>query len=305
MILAVDLGGTKVEAALVDSDGRVRSGSRARRATGVDIDAATLGARVGEVVDAALSTLPAGATLRGAGIGSAGPVSLDEGVTQPINLPGIGRFPIRDVVANALHRTHPGLPVRLRHDGACIALAERWAGASRGHASSIALVVSTGVGGGLIIDGHPVAGKTGNAGHIGQMRVALDPADGGGRILEDVASGPSTVLWAQAQGWHGATGEELARDAAAGDPIARAAGVRSARAVGSVLADVATLLDLDIAVIGGGFVNVVPDYAVLAEAALRERAVLGYARAAHVVRSPLGGDGPLIGAAALIALDVS
>ncbi len=305
MILAVDLGGTKIEAALVDLDGTVMPGSRVRRATGSAIDAEHLRASIIEVVDAALTLLPAGTTLQGAGIGSAGPVSLDAGEVMPINMPGIGRFALRETVAERVHRVFPGAPVRLRHDGTCIALAESWVGAARGHDSSVSLVVSTGIGAGIIVAGRPVVGATGNAGHIGQTRIALTPDEGGGQTLEDVASGPNTVAWAQAQGWPGTSGEELARDAAAGDPLARAAAERSARAVGAVLANVVTLLDIDIAVIAGGFVNVVPDYAELAEAAMRERAVLGYARAARVVRSPLGDEGPLIGAAALIALDVT
>ena len=123
MILAVDLGGTKIEAALVDLDGTVMPGTRARRATGSAIDAEHLRASIIEVVDAALTLLPAGTTLQGAGIGSAGPVSLDAGEVMPINMPGIGRFALRETVAERVHRVFPGAPVRLRHDGTCIAFA--------------------------------------------------------------------------------------------------------------------------------------------------------------------------------------
>ena len=155
--------------------------------------------------------------------------------------------------------------------------------------------MSTGIGGGFVLDGAPFGGASGNAGHIGQTHVAA-----GGPTLEEVASGPASVAWANAQGWRGSTGEDLARDASSGDPTARAAIERSAAAVGAALADAATLLDLDMIAIGGGFSRVSADYVDLVAAALRERAALPYSRATRVVPSALGDEGPLIGAAALI-----
>lgn len=122
----------------------------------------------------------------------------------------------------------------------------------------------------------------------------------GGLTLEEIASGPASAAWAQAQGWTGATGEDLARDAAAGDPIARAAIERSARAVGEALADAATLVDLDVVAIGGGFSRVSDDYIDLVQQALTASAVHAYSQATRVVRSGLGDEGPLIGAAALV-----
>jgi len=108
------------------------------------------------------------------------------------------------------------------------------------------------------------------------------------------------VAWARTQGWDGATGEELGRAAASGDPVARAAIERSARAVGRALADIATLVDVEVFAVGGGFSHVSDDYIDLVGAALQDAAMLSYPRSARVVRSGLGGDGPLIGAAALV-----
>lgn len=164
------------------------------------------------------------------------------------------------------------------------------------------MVVSTGVGGGLIVDGAPVSGFSGNAGHIGQLRLRARgpgaPATDG--TLEARASGPSTVAWARAQGWAGSTGEDLARAYAEADPIAVAAVRRSAGAVGEAIASVATLLDLEVAVIAGGFAGVTPDYLDLVRAAVHESAVFDYARRVRVAASGLDGNGPLIGAAALV-----
>ncbi|MFT4234647.1 MAG: ROK family protein, partial [Microbacterium sp.] len=113
-------------------------------------------------------------------------------------------------------------------------------------------------------------------------------------------SGPSSVRWAQLAGWQGQAGEDLARSAERGDRIARDAIVRSAKTVGRALADAATLLDLDVVVISGGFSQVSDDYVDLVQAALADWAILPYAQRTRVVRSSLGGDGPIIGAAALV-----
>ena len=253
---------------------------------------------VRHVAAGALAGVGADDRLIGIGIGSAGPVDLVQGAIAPLNLPALAGLPIVALV----QELRPDVPVRLALDGACIALAEHWKGAAVGSRNALAMVVSTGVGGGLIIDGAPVTGITGNAGHIGQLRLreraAGAPITDG--TLEALASGPSTVSWARVQGWSGSTGEELAGAYAAGDPIAIAAVHRSAGAVGEAIANVATLLDLEIAVIAGGFSHVAADYLDLVRASAKQAAVFDYARRVRVAASGLGGDGPLIGAAALV-----
>ena len=293
LALAVDLGGTKVEAALVDSAGAVVPGSRARRPTGPDATPDLLQGALIQVVRTVLSG--AGDGVVGVGIGSAGPIDHAAGTIAPVNMPKLHGMPLRDVVADAVARAgHREVPVCLGHDGGCLALAESWVGATRDARVSLAFVVSTGIGGGFLIDGRLFAGTTGNAGHLGQMH------SDDGLSLERVASGPASVEWAQKQGWAGTTGEELAAAAASGHSVARAAIERSARAIGRAVADIAALVDVELFAVGGGFSHVADDYVDLIGAALREAAALDYARAARIVRSGLGGDGPLIGAAALV-----
>jgi len=292
--LAIDLGGTKLEAALVGDDGAILSGSRVRRDTGPGLDHDGLREALREVTTAALRALPDGTALRGAGIGSAGPIDRTRGTIDPVNMPGVRGFRLGDETAAALRDAGTdGVTVRVGHDGGCLALAESWMGATQDARASLAIVVSTGIGGGFVVDGMPIGGASGNAGHLGQT--AFD-----GLTLEEIASGPASVAWAQDHGWAGSTGEQLGHDAASGDRIARAAIERSAAAVGQALADAATLCDLDVIAIGGGFSRVSEDYIELVGAALRVSAVLAYARAARVVRSGLGDGGPLIGAAALV-----
>ncbi|MFT4230347.1 MAG: ROK family protein, partial [Microbacterium sp.] len=233
--------------------------------------------------------VPPGSAAAAVGIGAAGPVDVDEGVIHPVNLRGVRGFALRDTVSALVG---DALPVVVGHDGGCLALAEAWIGATAGARASMSIVVSTGVGGGFVFGGAPLRGASGNAGHLGQTR-------SGPATLEERASGPATVAWARERGWRGSTGEELGAAAAAGDRIAREAVERSAALVGGALADAATLLDLDVVAVGGGFSRVCPDYVDLVAAAARATAVLPYAQRLRVVPSGLGDEGPLIGAGAL------
>jgi glucokinase len=188
-------------------------------------------------------------------------------------------------------------------DGECITLAEHWVGAAQGESNVMGMVVSTGIGGGLILGGRSVAGPTGNAGHIGHVEVGGfdDRCDCGGLgCLEGVASGPKTTAWAQRQGWTGTTGEELATSYAAGDEIAVAAVKRSGRAIGQAIASATALVDLELVAIGGGFSFVTPDLFGLVRDAIDERVQFPFVTKVRVVPSGLSGDGPLIGAAALV-----
>ncbi|WES66056.1 ROK family protein [Microbacter sp. GSS18] len=295
--LAVDLGGTKVEAALVADDGTIVAQSRHRAPTGPSAGADIVDAAVREVVEAALAAAASGASIAAVGIGSAGPIDRHAGTVSPLNLPLDG-FPLVDSVRAALR---DDVPVRLALDGTCIALAEARFGAAKDTADSVSMVVSTGVGGGIILDGRSVQGGSGNAGHVGQLRLSSRAPRGGARdgTLEEIASGPASVAWARDQGWAGTSGEDLARDAAAGHPVARAAIERSAEAVGQAVAGMLALLDIPRFVIGGGFSFVAPDYVALVEAAAHAAAVLPRGHEVRVLRAGLGGDAPLIGAACL------
>lgn len=297
LALAIDLGGTKVEAALVDEAGAIVPGARHRAETGAAAasDVSVLARALDEVV-AACRTHARWGEVTAAGIGSAGPIDLSAGTIAPINLPAAHGF----AIVAAVRRASGLAEVTLRLDGTCIALAEAWLGAAQGIRNAIVFVVSTGVGGGILSDGRLIAGGSGNAGHIGQVLVAEIGDDPAAATLEQRASGPHIVRWAQSQGWTGTTGEDLAAAYRAGDATAVAAVARSARAVGVGLASAATLLDLELAVVGGGFSFVADDYPDQIEAVVRESAINAYAADLRVVRAALGGDAPLIGAAALV-----
>lgn len=298
-VLAADLGGTKVEAALVDAQGAVLGGSRFRAPTGRESSSDQLEESVRSVLLSAAAALPAGDDLAGVGIGSAGPISVATGQVSPLNLPAWRDYPLRDLAISLL----PGVPVILRVDGECITLAEHWLGAARGARNLMGMVVSTGIGGGLILGGRSVAGPTGNAGHIGHVEVGGFDTPclcGGTGCVEAVASGPATTTWAREQGWTGSTGEDLAASYAAGDPIARAAVVRSGTAIGQAIASATALLDLDVVAIGGGFSRVSADLFDIIRRAIAERSAFPFVAKVTVLPSGLSDVGPLIGAAALV-----
>ena len=298
--LGIDLGGTKVEAALVDATGSVIAASRFRTPTGPTATSADLEAAVRGVIASSLAALPPDNELIGVGVGSAGPISVANGRVSPLNLPVWRDYPFRDLVASAVPE---GIPVVLRMDGQCITLAEHWVGAGVGCDNLMGMIVSTSIGGGLILRGMTVAGPTGNAGHIGHVEVGGfdDPCLCGGiGCVEGIASGPRTVAWAVRQGWVGSTGEELSAAYAAGDEIARAAVARSGRAIGQAIASATALVDLDLVAIGGGFSRVTPDLFDYIREAIAERVQFSFVTKVRVVPSALSDEGPLIGSAALI-----
>ncbi len=299
-VLAVDFGGTKVEAALVDSDGVVFRGSRFRSPTGVNSSSGALALAVTQVVEQALGAMPDAAALTGIGVGSAGPIDLANGLVSPVNLTIWQDFPLRDLVEQVAARLGHPAPATLRLDGLCITLAENWVGAARGFSNVLGMIVSTGIGGGLILDGRVASGASGNAGHIGQIEIPGFTEATAPCTLEDIASGPNVVAWAQAEGWNGATGEDLSLSYSAGDDIAVAAVNRCGSALGRAIASVGALLDIEVVVIGGGFARVTPDLFGIIRTSIDRYARFEYARRVTLAPTGLETDGPIIGAAALV-----
>jgi glucokinase len=299
LALALDFGGTKVEGALVDDVGSVLAESRFRAPTGSGTGSAELTAAVDSVLSSVLHALPVGETLIGAGVGCAGPIDLVRGLVNPLNVPAWRDYPLLAQVQERID----GAPTRLRMDGLCITLAEHWVGSAQGYDNVMGMIVSTGVGGGLILGGLTVPGPSGNAGHIGHIEVGgfTDRcACGGTGCVEAVASGPKSVAWAQSQGWTGHSGEDLAASYARGDAIAIATVQRAGRAIGHAIASATSLADLEVVAIGGGFSHVTPDLFDFIREAIAERTAFSFVTSTRVVPSGLSGDGPLIGAAALI-----
>jgi glucokinase len=302
--LALDVGGTKLAAGVVDPGGRLLTWARTPTPAGLDAE------QVWQTLDALFTSVIeksgiSEADLAGVGCGCGGPMEWPAGRVSPLNLPSWRGFPLRDRLTERL----PGLPVRVHNDAICLAAAEHWRGAGRGRSNMLGMVVSTGVGGGLILDGKLVSGASGNAGHIGH--IVVDPSDdgplcgcGGRGCAEAIARGPALAQWARAQGWRpgqaDATARDLAQDAAHGDPVGLAAMDRAGRTLGLAIASAASLCDLEVVTVGGGVSQAGPLLFDPLAQTLRVHARLDFTRHLQVVPAALGQSAGLIGAAALI-----
>jgi glucokinase len=301
--LAIDIGGTKFAAGLVEPGGRVISW--AQTATPRELDAEQLWRTLDALVTRVLAEAHIdGATgLAGVGCGCGGPMEWPAGRVSPLNIPAWRAFPLRD----RLRERFGGLEVRLHNDAICMAAGEHWRGAGRGRDTMLGIVVSTGVGGGLVLDGRLINGATGNAGHIGH--VVADPDGppcvcGGQGCVEAIARGPALAAWAQAQGWRPGqpqvTAKDLADDAAQGHSIGLAAMRRAGTALGVAIASATHLCDLEVVTIGGGLAQVGSLLFDPLEETLRKHVGLDYARDVRVVPAALGQSAGLVGAAALL-----
>jgi glucokinase len=302
-VLAIDVGGTKLAAGLVEAGGRVLTWTQVPTPAGLDAEQLwrTLDALITGVLERADVVT---AELAGCGCGCGGPMEWPSGVVSPLNIPGWRRFPLRSRLAERLG----AMTVRVHNDAICMVAAEHWRGAGRGRDNVLGMVVSTGVGGGLVLDGQLIRGASGNAGHIGH--VVVDPDTGplcgcGGRgCAEAIARGPALVTWAQAEGWRpdqkDATAKDLAADGALGHPIGLAAMRRAGRALGIAIASATSLCDLEVVSVGGGLSQAGPLLFDPLEEALRAHARLAFTRQVRVVPAALGQSAGLVGAAALI-----
>src|SRR6266487_3352199 len=303
-VLAIDIGGTKIAAGLVEPGGRLASWAQTETPRGMEAEP------LWRTLDALCTRLLAEAHvdprdgLAGVGCGCGGPLDWPAGQVSPLNIPAWRAFPLRERLAGRF----PGITVRLHNDAICMAAGEHWRGAGRGRRDMLGMVVSTGVGGGLVLDGRLVNGATGNGGHIGHVVVDPDTGPacecGGKGCLEAIARGPALAEWAQRQGWrpgqHGATAKDLADDAARGHPVGLAGMRRAGRAIGIAIASATHLCDLEVVAIGGGLAQAGALLFGPVDEAVRRHARLDFARNVRVVPAGLGQDAGLIGAAALI-----
>ncbi len=282
--LAIDIGGTKIAVGLVDSSGSLSFADRARTPRANDPE--ELFGVVGDLVEISLAAArAAGQDLCAVGIGCGGPMR--DGLVSPLNIPAWRDFPLVDRVAALPTIANGGIPVSLDNDAKVLALAEGWRGRARGESNYLAMVVSTGIGGGIVLDGRLLDGAARNAGHIGHLIV-----EPGGR---ECGCGARGCLEAEASG--------LAIERITGTTPDKAPDEmkeRVGRLVGRAVASVANLLDLRLAVVGG---SVALGYgACLFLAAQREIdacARLSFSAGARIEPVALGEDAPLVGAGAL------
>lgn len=274
--LAIDIGGTKLAVGRVSTEGELLE--RWRCPTPWTTEPEELFTALTGLIDRAGETT----AFELCGVGVGGPMSRDGSTVSPLNIPAWRGFPLRKRIESLT-----ALPVWVDNDAKALALAEGWRGAARGVDNYIGMVVSTGVGGGIVVDGKLLNGTTGNAGHIGH--VVVEP---GGRAC---VCGSAGCLEAEASGRaiESITGVRASEAEAS-------VRIRTGTLVGRAVASVVNLLDIELATVAGsvalGFGK--PFFAA-AQAELERLATIDYASGARIVPAELGDEAPLIGAAAV------
>jgi glucokinase len=309
-VVGVDLGGTRLRAALADRAGRIIRQNAVPTLADQGRDAV-----VGRIVDqirSVLSPLPPSA-LACAAVAVPGPCDPGLGmVYDPPNLPGWGEVALQRVLEEAL-----AAPVRLGNDANVAALAEHEYGSGKGSESLIYMTVSTGIGGGVIDGNRLILGAWGGAAEIGHITIDLNgPRCGCGNhgCLEAMASGTAIGresarrLAAGAESTlraHlGADTQQLKAEyvfsaAQDGDQLARDVVEWAAYNLGVGLANVMHLFDPRLIIIGGGVSNAWEMLCPAMQRAIHERAMPAYANRTRVVRSQLGDEVGLLGAVTL------
>jgi glucokinase len=282
VVLAIDIGGTKFATGLMTFRGELLDRSRVdvERDVGPQSHLAALAAIVGEQLEQARSQHDV--RVRAIGIGCAGPIERNCETVSPVNIASWQSFPLR----RHLHDL-TGLPVFGDLDAKALALSEGWLGAGRNVSSFCAMTVSTGVGGGFVIDGELLEGATGNAGHVGH--IIVEP---GGRRCGCGARG---CLEAEASG--------LAIEAITGrSPTEPTYDImrRTGRLVGRAAGMICTAMDLDLVVVGGGVaLGFAATFFNAAQEEIDAVARVGQGAAARITPVRLGDRGALIGAGAV------
>jgi glucokinase len=282
LIVAIDIGGTKMAAGLMTLRGDLVDREQ------VAVDHALNDSELFESLMGIVGDMTTRAvehhemTPIALGVGCAGPIEGNIEAVSPLNIAAWRSFPLRSRLAAAT-----ALPVFGDLDAKSLALAEGWLGAAQGHANFLAMVVSTGVGGGVVLNGQLLDGATGNAGHIGH--VIVEP---NGRRC---ACGSRGCLEAEASG--------RAIEAITGRPPTEPSYEimqRTGELVGRAVASVCNLLDLDLAVVGGSVaLGFGATFFNSAQAALDRHSRLDFSRGARITPARLGDRGPLIGAGAV------
>ena len=272
--LAVDVGGTKLAVGIVTTDGELVSRNQVPTPTAGVWDA--LAALIESQLRATDLEIVA------CGIGTGGPMSADGASVSTLHIGEWRNFNLRQHLRKIIR-----CDTYIYNDAQALVLGEHWRGAAAGVSNVIGMVVSTGVGGGVICDGQLLRGRLGNAGHIGHVIVEPD-----GRAC---ACGSRGCLEAHASG--------LSIAAITGSPAAQATPEVVAQVgtlIGRALASVAAVVDSQLAVIGGSVaLGFGAPFFAAAQHEIDARSGLDFIKGLRVVPVGLGDESPLIGAAAV------
>ena len=282
--LAIDVGGTKLAVGVVSVEGRLldRSSIPTPNEPLVHQEHGAAGEELFQALMELVRRFEPFDQYSVCGVGSGGPMTAGGVLISPLNIPAWRSFPLA-----ARLEAETSLATFVDNDAKALALGEGWVGAAKGKRNYLAMVVSTGVGGGIVLDGRLLGGQTGNAGHVGHMIVSvpgLELPNHVRGVLEAEASG-TAIAYHTGRGAPEATQEQKEE-----------VGILVGRAAGSA----ANLLDLPLVVVAGsvalGFGEV---FFRAAQTEIDRICQLEFSRGTRIVAAGCGDAGPLIGAGAV------
>ena len=319
-VIGADLGGTKIELGLVDPQDRIIA--RKRIATEAQRGPTSVVDRIAACVEELAGHLPTGERIAALGMCTPGPVDHTNGILlDPPNIQGLHYAPLGSMLSE-----HLGMPVRLEHDAKAAALGEYYFGAGQGEQSMVYIIVGTGVGAALIMDGVVYRGMHNSAGEFGHTvldRQGLLCSCGNRGCVETFMSGPRLGQWYDIMQKERYTavdnslstplsssigGEDVTRLAAQADPVALAVITQAGEALGAAIATLAMIVNIDLYVIGGSVAKCGDLLLDPARQAMPHHAFASVASQVRIVASGLDTDAPILGCAWLArqlhALDV-
>ena len=294
LALGVDVGGTKIAIALVDAKLGV---SERIDVPSSSTDGFELWGRIADATKEILSK--ADRDIVGIGIGSAGPIYPNSGTVSPVNIPVWRNFPLVKCFRDVFQIER----VALHGDAMALAHAEHKIGAGVGSQNMLGIVVSTGIGGGLILDNQLFEGETGNTSYFGHSSIDFQGkkcACGRTGCVEAYASGPNMVSLAKELGWQSLSDSfiDVASAARSGDAAALQAIETGSKALAVGLVNFVGSLDIGHIVIGGGVAQAGDIYwNPLMKHIRAESEFYGFLRDLKVSPAKLTTDAGLIGAA--------
>ena len=303
-VIGADLGGTKIELGLVDPSDRIIA--RKRIATEAERGPASVVERIAACVDELASQLPPQERIAAMGMCTPGPVDHVNGILlDPPNVQGLHYAPLGALLTERLD-----IPVCLEHDAKAAALGEFYFGAGRGKQSMVYIIVGTGVGAALIMDGAVYRGMHNSAGEFGHTvldRNGLLCSCGNRGCVETFMSGPRLAQWYELlqtgrqsvvqRPQSALTGETVATLAAQGDPVAVAVITQAGEALGAAIATPAMIVNIDLYVVGGSVAKCGEVLLAPARQAVPRHAFASVAAHVQVVASGLDTDAPILGCA--------
>ncbi|NLN18310.1 MAG: ROK family protein [Firmicutes bacterium] len=302
LLLAIDIGGTQFRLALISDREMV---ARVRRATEREGGASWM---IRQIIDEGRRLLTeASAPVKACGIGFGGPVDFhNQRIVRSHHVSGWEDVALPDVLREAF-----GIPCIVDNDANAAALGEFHYGAGQGATHMVYYTVSTGIGGGIVLDGRLYRGKRGRAGEVGHTPIFADSdvicSCGNKGCLEAYCSGLSIARRArealkEANRLSAAENVTTARDvfsAAGSDPLMKRIVDDTAKYLGASIGGLHNLLDLDVVVIGGGVSQAGEWFIEAVERSARSFMLDPDEHGPQIVASSLGDDSVLWGAARL------